>query len=229
MNRRICISDIHGCNRSFRALLEQLAPTEDDTIYLLGDYVDRGPDSKGVIDTIFKLRNEGFRVVCLMGNHEKMMLDAMGGHYSVARSWLMYGGLETTMSFNLTDFNQIPEKYITFMDGLERSHVTDEGEILVHAGLNFGNLNPMQDKSAMMWERDWYNLIDYHWLGKRIIVHGHTPTNRDKIEKMLENLEENRYLDIDAGCCYKSREGLGHLCAFDMTSRELIFQPNIDM
>jgi len=70
--RQIAISDIHGCARTFQALLDKIQLSTNDQLYLLGDYIDRGPDSKGVIDTILGLINAGYRVQTLMGNHEKM-------------------------------------------------------------------------------------------------------------------------------------------------------------
>ncbi|MCC6412552.1 MAG: metallophosphoesterase, partial [Saprospiraceae bacterium] len=63
--KKYAISDIHGCNKTFLALLENLDFSKADELYLLGDYVDRGPDSKGVFDTIFRLQSEGYKVQCL--------------------------------------------------------------------------------------------------------------------------------------------------------------------
>jgi serine/threonine protein phosphatase 1 len=72
-NRILAISDIHGNNKTFLDLLDKIALTKDDELYLLGDYIDRGPDSKGVIDTIWKLMDDNYRVFCIKGNHEEML------------------------------------------------------------------------------------------------------------------------------------------------------------
>lgn len=75
--KKYAITDIHGCNKTFQALLDKIAFTTADALYLLGDYIDRGPDSKGVFDTIFNLQETGHSVHCLRGNHEAMFLDSL--------------------------------------------------------------------------------------------------------------------------------------------------------
>ena len=74
--RTIAIGDIHGCSAALRALIAAIEPTADDTLVPLGDYVDRGPDSRGVIDAVLELEKR-CRVVPLLGNHELMLLDAL--------------------------------------------------------------------------------------------------------------------------------------------------------
>ena len=65
--RQIAISDIHGCARTFKKLvLEKVVLDKQDTLFLLGDYINKGPDSKGVLDFIFELKNSGFNVQCLI-------------------------------------------------------------------------------------------------------------------------------------------------------------------
>ena len=105
--------------------------------------------------------------------------------------------------------------------------------LLVHAGLDFQLDDPLSDPAEMCWLRDWYYNIRYDWLDGRIIVHGHTPADLETIDYQFLNLRASQYLDIDAGCVYGDpkhwkREGLGHLCAFDMTNQRLIFQEFLD-
>ena len=77
MERRIVIGDIHGCNKTFKKLLfEVLAISSEDKIYVLGDFVDRGPDSIGVINTILELKENAYHIYCLRGNHEQLMIDS---------------------------------------------------------------------------------------------------------------------------------------------------------
>jgi len=105
---------------------------------------------------------------------------------------------------------------------------TDE-YIMVHAGFKFDMPDPFLEKHAMIWQRQWYQRINYDWLGDRIIVHGHTPMSSFNIEKNFATIQEVQYLDIDAGCVFKNRIlGGGQLCAFDLTNMELIFQKNIE-
>ncbi|MDX1909179.1 MAG: metallophosphoesterase family protein [Bacteroidia bacterium] len=239
--RQIAISDIHGCIASLRALVEhQLQLRQDDKLYLLGDYIDRGPNSRGVLDYIMQLQQSGYDVTCLRGNHEQMMLDAVANPREVGQ-WIYNGGYEALTSFGTDDVTQIPEKYINFLHQLPFYAETDT-YILVHAGLNFTGTqkdvqkddflwrmhNPLRDTESMLWIRYWYDEIDWNWLKKRIIVHGHTPIEQDEILDMFEVLEEDQVIDIDNGCFAKLTPGLGKLCAFDMSRRMLFFQENID-
>ena len=77
MPKQWVIPDIHGCVRTLRALIEQLViPAKDDTLYFLGDFVDRGPDSKGVLDYVMGLEDQGYNIVALKGNHEEFFVKA---------------------------------------------------------------------------------------------------------------------------------------------------------
>ena len=95
--RIIAISDIHGFNKTFHALLDKVGLTKDDQLFILGDNIDRGPDSKGILDTIIKLQQDGYGIKCILGNHEEMMLKA---HYNPSQSdlWLLNGGNTTLKS-----------------------------------------------------------------------------------------------------------------------------------
>lgn len=239
--RKIAISDIHGCLKTFRGLLEdQVELTRNDELYLLGDYIDRGPDSKGVLDYMMALDEAGYTVKSLKGNHEEMMKSASQDPSEVAM-WLYNGGQETLQSFGIQEPREIPEKYLNFIDQLDFYFEVDN-YLLVHAGLNFvgekvgeegqGFLwrmhNPLRDRKSMLWIRWWYEDINWGWLKDRIIVHGHTPVEAEEIWDMHEVLNEDQVLDIDNGCFAKFREGMGQLCAFDMTNKALYFQENID-
>lgn len=225
--RKFVISDIHGHLNTFRFLVEQkLKLSSEDELYLLGDYVDRGPDSKGVIDYIWKLQDKLKEVVCLRGNHESMLLDsALGEDYY--EHWVSNGGQETLESFEAESIEEIPAIYLNFLEELEYYH-EQENYILVHAGLNFEENDPLSISEDMLWLRDWYGSIDYEWLGKRTIIHGHTPIPYNHIESLARNLEELRYLNIDCGCFFSYRSGKGRMCAFEMQTKQLFFQENMD-
>ena len=223
--RKFAISDIHGCNKTFQALLEQIDLQKTDELYLLGDYVDRGPDSKGVIDTIFRLRTEGYQVRCLKGNHEDRM-EAARWDPNVLREWRSWGGKQTMESFGVTNLNDIDQMYWEFLKELEFYFEVDE-YILVHAGLNFVG-PPLENEYSFLWIRNWYQDINYNWLKDRIILHGHTPITKTQINTNYNQLEKAQYLDIDAGCFYVLEPDMGKLCAFDMTNRKLYFEKNID-
>jgi serine/threonine protein phosphatase 1 len=218
--KKYAITDIHGCNVTFHALLEKLNLQPDDELYFLGDYIDRGPNSKGVIDTILDLKKQGYKVECLMGNHEEAMIQSRVD-YSMRQNWLSWGGKETLNSFGVW-IDEIPNKYWDFLENL-KPYLEVDDYILVHAGLNFRAGQPFENEYSMMWIRGWYDDIDYKWLGTRKIIHGHTPMRKDDIEAMANSINFSQYLDIDAGCyCYD------WLCAFELTEQRLIFQKKID-
>ncbi len=223
---RFAISDIHGCARTFGAILNKIELSREDELYLLGDFVDRGPDSKGVIDKIIQLQNLGFQIQCTRGNHEEMLLEAQDASPERERLWWANGGLETLYSFQARTAKDLPEVYLDWFRSLEACILLDD-YILVHAGLNFKAIAPLEDHTSMYWIRNWYQHIDRQWLGDRVIVHGHTPATATKIQRFIEELDQLPVIDIDNGCVYP-RPGLHQLCALNLDTRELIFQENIE-
>lgn len=231
--RNIAISDIHGCRNTFYQLLDKIAFSLSDRLYILGDYVDRGPDSKGVIDLIRQLQKQGYRITCLKGNHEELVLRAANGDFRFLEKWLITDGKDTMDSFGVSSCADIPAAYLQWMDALPYFLEVDN-YILVHAGLDFRLDDPFSDTREMCWLRNWYENIRYDWLAARVIVHGHTPVDLETIENQFIHLKNVQYIDIDAGCVYGDprywkQEGLGHLCAFDLSNRILYFQENVDV
>ena len=214
------ISDIHGCVQTFKALLNKIGFSKMDELYLLGDYVDRGPDSKGVIDHIMALTQEGYQVSALWGNHEQMLFDEILGV-----SW-PGGPPETLKSFGVTHVKDVDYKYIEWLKQLEYYIEVDQF-ILVHAGLNFKLDSPFDDKYDLLWIRNWYKDIDYDWLGSRTIIHGHTPSTLLKMKWQVQSHQEIRAIGIDNGCVFDSLE-FGHLACLNLKNMKLTFQKNID-
>ena len=225
---RYAITDIHGCAKTFKDMLAKLNFSKRDKLYLLGDYIDRGPDSKGVLDLIMNLQSTGHKVFCLKGNHEEKML--LSRHdINQSRNWLTWGGKETLESFGVEKINDIDNKYLEWMAALPNI-IELPDYVLVHAGLNFLVADPILDQYAMRWIRNWYEDINLTWLDGRIILHGHTPLVQTEIKEqwnqlMDEDNERAQYLDLDNGCVYSS-EGKNHLCAFNMDTKELYFLEN---
>lgn len=222
---RWAISDIHGCAKTFEALLDKIQLTTRDELYLLGDYIDRGPDSKGVIDHIWHLQKEGYKIYCLRGNHEQLALNSKTDPDDEF-IWSINGGDETLASFEANEVTDLPTSYLEFMESLPYFFEVEE-YILVHAGLNFDMPNPFEATHSMLWIRSWYKDINYQWLNNRIIVHGHTPQKKYAIEHQLKKLNKNGVLDIDCGCVFSMKD-MGQLCAFSLTERKLIFQSKVD-
>jgi len=228
--RQFAISDIHGCAATFRhATQHVLRLAAGDSLFLLGDFVDRGPDSKGVIDHIFGLQADGVAVQCLRGNHEQIMLSALYSEDSLAL-WLKNGGDATLASFGATNIRDIPAKYLSFFRDL-RFYIPLEKYFLVHAGLDFSQTDPLLNREAMLWIRgDWKNALDRTWLAGRVIVHGHTPLVRRDIEAQLIGLLPDKsatpVLCIDGGCVYGPPRG--QLCVLDLDARSFLFIANLD-
>ena len=221
--RTIAISDIHGFSSTFRSLLDQIGLLKDDKLYILGDSIDRGPDSKGAMDIIINLQQDGYNVYCIMGNHEEMMLKA---YYSPSQSdyWFMNGGDNTLKSFGVIQAKDVPSKYIQFIESLDYEFVTNSA-IFVHAGLNMLNENPYQDEHSKLWITNWYDEINFDWLRNRKIIHGHVFRSQYEIEKSLENIDRFPVMSIDNGCYYY-KTGFNHLCALDLTNSKLYFNRN---
>lgn len=225
--RKIVIGDIHGCLKTFENLLARLDLQFQDELFLLGDYIDRGPDSKGVLDKVQALANEPFKLVALMGNHEQVL---MSNYYAeVDKGWYDMADEEFLNSFNIPNLKEFPKAYIEFCANLPLYYIDDE-LLLVHAGLNFKSEEPLKDEKSMLWIRNWYDDLNISWLAGRTLVHGHTPLTKSDIELQFSFLNKLRVLNIDCGACFKEgiEHEVGYLCAYDHTNQQLYFEKNAD-
>ncbi|CAN5396663.1 metallophosphoesterase family protein [soil metagenome] len=224
MERRFVVSDIHGCAKTFNELLfNQLHIEEIDSLYLLGDYVDRGPDSKGVLDIIIELSENKYKVFPLRGNHEQFMFNSFLGP-KLHQFWLECGGHQTLQSFKAATIFDIPSQYIDFLESLVY-YIELEDFLLVHAGFNFSEGKPFQDLEAMMMIRNYK--VDRRYIGNKKIIHGHTPIPLYEIKKNLKD-EDLMAINLDAGCVYKNTFGLGNLLALDLDTWNFYIQPCLD-
>ena len=227
MGRKIVIGDIHGCLKTFERLLDTLALEADDQLFLVGDYVDRGPDSKGVLDKVMSLESEAFESVVLMGNHEQLFVNDY--KCETEKGWFDMASPELLKSFGLPNLKPLPVTYPRFCNTLPL-YYEDDDLVIVHAGFNFELDDPLSDEKSMLWIRDWYKYLDKAWLGERILVHGHTPRTRTEIRKQFSMLDKLPILNVDCGACFPEGKshGLGYLCAYDHTHRRLYFEPNAE-
>ncbi len=224
MGRRFAISDIHGSAVTFRKLVvETLRFSHEDTLYLLGDYVNKGPDSKGVFDFIFSLQETGNKVFCLKGNHEAYLLDALRDSDKESY-FLTRGGKATLQSFGVSKVAEIPVEYLSFMESLPLYFQLDK-YLLVHAGFDFALPDPFVDESSILNIRQFD--VDLGQTGGRSIIHGHVPTAMEKIVVSINAMES--HISIDAGCVYPHIPFLGYLAALDLVTGQLYFEKNIDM
>ncbi|MEI6206755.1 MAG: metallophosphoesterase [Desulfuromonadales bacterium] len=228
MKRTFAIPDIHGCCRTFRQLLfHKLEFQKSDTLYLLGDYIDRGPDSKGVIDTILELQRDGYDVQPIKGNHEQMLIDFdESGTDEMLEYWLENGGSETLQSYGSEGAELIiPGEHLDFIKALPVCIAT-ESHVFVHAGLNFSLDKPLAGTSQefMLWNRK-YQYMDSKIIGGRKMIAGHTPRYLDEIEESLER----DFIQLDNGCYLGDQlYGKGNLVALELNSNRLYVQDNID-
>jgi serine/threonine protein phosphatase 1 len=191
MSRTIAIGDIHGCSVALKSLIDAIAPQSDDLIVPLGDYVDRGIDSKGVLDQLIQLKAR-CRLVPILGNHDQMMLHAKDGRQDF-RFWLNCGGDAALDSYGSTSqLSLIPSSHFDFLKSC-RSYFETETHVFVHA--NFKPDVPIDklDDHTLRW----LSLRDYvsatrHYSGKTFVV-GHTP--------QAEILDLDYLVCLDTGVC----------------------------
>lgn len=205
--RVIAIGDAHGCATALRTLLEAVRPGADDTIVVLGDCIDRGPDSRGVMEQLMELR-ERCRLVPLMGNHEEMMLNFLDGRPQ-PDDWLLCGGEATLSSYDATDDpTRVPSQHVEFIRSWDDYWQTDT-HFFAHGG--YHPEHPLAEQRWRVWR--WHSLRDMvpgpHISGKTAVV-GHTS------QKSGEILDFGYLVCVDTYCW-----GGGWLTALDTTSGRL--------
>jgi serine/threonine protein phosphatase 1 len=205
-SRTIAIGDIHGCFHAFEALLNALSPTADDCLVLLGDYVDRGPDSCRVIQRILELERH-CTLVPLLGNHEVMLLEALKSLEWLV-PWLGYGGQQTMDSYG-GDPSQIPPGHLDFMRAC-RPYFETETHLFVHANYEPDLPLDQQPEETLLWSHLTLRLPPPHTSGKRAVV-GHTPQVNGEI------LDLGHLVCIDTYCY-----GSGWLTALDVDSGQTV-------
>ena len=184
------IGDVHGCLRQLRELEQKIqadaAGVEGEKwIVQLGDLVDRGPDSAGVLEYVMARPSGGFRRICLAGNHEEMFGNFFASP-SRRSSWLDFGGHETLESYGIDPLalrettphrtrtildSHVPSEHIAFLAGLPVM-VELPGMVLVHAGLRPGISLDRQADEDLMWIREPFLTAEF---AEYRVVHGHTP------------------------------------------------------
>jgi len=170
--RTIAIGDIHGCSMALRSLIEALAPRPEDTIVVLGDFIDYGPDTRGVVEELIDLSGRCDLVV-LMGNHEEMLLAALESRSGLGY-WLACGGEPTLDSYGYQPGGDlIPEAHARFIRGC-RDYYEAETHIFAHA--NYDHRLPMDRTGGtkLRWEILEPQRQCPHYSAKRVVV-GHTP------------------------------------------------------
>lgn len=175
------VGDIHGCLDELSRLLEALPLEDSDRLIFLGDYVDRGPDSKGVVSYLMEWQRKGKQeMIFLKGNHEDMFLAYLGLPGRYGDMFLFNGGGATLSSYGISPKNGSPEKalsllpgsHLEFLKGL-RTYYPMEPFLCVHAGVNPAKPLDQQTEEELLWIRDEF-IVSQHGLPYTVLF-GHTP------------------------------------------------------
>jgi serine/threonine protein phosphatase 1 len=202
--RTIAIGDIHGCSAGLAAIIKAIDPQPEDTIVTLGDYVDRGIDSKGVLDQLIELAGR-CRLVPILGNHDDMMLHA-GDSERDFQSWMSCGGQTALDSYGDTgSLDLIPEAHLRFLAQCISVFET-ETHFFVHANYKPNFRLEQLDGLTLRWLSLNEEMPQPHW-SRKIAVVGHTP--------QPEILDVGHLICLDTGCGFG-----GWLTAFDVDHRQ---------
>lgn len=212
-HRYYVVGDIHGridLLRQLHAMIltdhDAAAPSISATVVFLGDYVDRGNDSKQVVEFLCQKPFDDFQHIFLLGNHEQAFIDFMGNP-EVGGDWFRFGGIATALSYGAIELNEDPHplQYGQIRDNLERNVPTHHLEFLqelnfsyeagdylfVHAGVYPGIPLEKQSRDDLIWIRDEF-LKSRHDHGK-IIVHGHSITQKPDNRKNRIGIDTGAY------------------------------------
>lgn len=217
MKRLIAVGDIHGQHHMLLTLMADIEPSNDDQIVFLGDYIDRGEESPAILDWLLSFKQQYPKTICLRGNHEQMLLDAVaaaqrkidgrntflddfmairGQGLPVAiSSYMANGGMETLAAYNqLTDdfdpcsaLCEIPRAHIEFLSNMPYFWQCRHF-FFVHAGVD--PKDPTGEKRGMeafLWQRKSLWTKDSKW--DKVVVHGHTPVAKPQVNEMEINLD----------------------------------------
>ncbi len=196
--RTFVIGDIHGCVDEIDRLLDALSPSSADTLVLLGDYIDRGPSSRAVIDRMLRLRREAPRCVFLKGNHEDMFLAYMGQQGAYGEAFLFNGGEATLRSYGLEECTpaavaaRLPPEHLAFLLSLEMRF--QQGRFLcVHAGIAPDRPLDDQRDEDLLWIRDGF--IAHPHPFPYTVLFGHTPQREVLVDEPYK-------IGLDTGLVY---------------------------
>ena len=202
------------------AILEKLQPYKDRQFIFIGDYIDRGPDSRKVIERLIEFQKE-VDCVFLRGNHEQMLLDAV--YRNDSNLWMMNGGQSTLQSYGLKRRDSVlfPDDHQEFFDRTKMYYDTKD-YFFVHAGISPAktieqSIKDDNEIKEFLWERSHLNAFRTPW--EKTVVFGHTPRPKP--------LRKDHMIGIDTGCVY-DRVGYGKLTAVKLPEEEFIQQVCLD-
>jgi serine/threonine protein phosphatase 1 len=179
------IADLHGRYDLLTAAIDAIAEHaagREFKIVTLGDYVDRGPQSRQIIEYLMGAQDAGAPIICLKGNHEDMMHETLMAPLD-PNWWVGNGGETTLKSYN----NEVPSNHLHWIKNLPKMHV-DKHRVFVHAGIDPTRKLDDQNDEHLMWFRYIEGTDEGH--GDRHVVHGHTPNPHGPVKlKNRTNLD----------------------------------------
>ncbi len=214
------IGDIHGCIRQLVTLQNKIFnytkyKKDEDLLLYLGDYIDRGLNSKDVINHILKLQKDGIKSIFLMGNHEQVMIDFLFNKVNNLKYWLNLGADKTFKSYDIEvaefikegfEDNKIDKLRNIFLSKLTKDHIhffnnfklsyTLNDYLFVHAGINPEKSLSEQSSTDFLWSRS-DQFFDKNFKYEKIVIHGHTP------EK--EVIDFPYRINVDTGCFFSGK------------------------
>ena len=231
------IGDIHGCLKQLITLQDKIFNypqynKEEDLLLYLGDYIDRGPSSKDVINHILQLQTEGIKSIFLMGNHEQFMIDFLFNKINNLSNWIMNGADQTFKSYDIevAEFikdgfeddnidklrniflSKLTKGHVYFFKNLKLTYIMGD-YLFVHAGINPEKSLSEQNKMDFLWSRS-DQFFDKNFKFEKIIVHGHSP------EKEVINFPYR--INVDTGSFFSGK--LSCVCLNDKDKkREFIY------
>lgn len=208
------IGDLHGCPDELEVLLDAIAPGEDDTVVFLGDYVDRGPAVRPLVDRLLQLQHQPFASIFLRGNHEDMLLAYLGIGGRHGDVYLENGGGATLRSYGIpigspgaASLALLPQEHAAFF-GACRMHYVAAPFLFVHAGIRPGIALGDQSDEDLLWIREEFfsrpHALPY------TVVYGHTPTREARVELPY-------CIGLDTGLVYGNK-----LSCLDADGRRLV-------
>lgn len=214
--RHYAVGDIHGCYHTLLDLMNKLPLESQDKLIFLGDYIDRGPHSKQVVDYVRGITGPDTNNIALLGNHEKMCIDSYRGSGYWGSTWMDNGGRETIDSYDTRTDEQkrkpsmaldmeayhewkehlprVSQEHIEWMASLPLFYETDE-YYFVHAGIDPEEELEYQCEQDLLWIRG--EFINYAMRLPKRVVFGHTPFEKAQV---LSNK-----IGIDTGCVYGNK------------------------
>ncbi len=201
------IGDIHGCIKAVEKLLKNVSPKEDDTVIFLGDYIDRGTDSRRVIEFLLRFSETHKKSIFIKGNHEWMFERFYERRQPEDWELWEYNGAKKTLE-SYGGIDKIPISHVNFLERTKYYHIKNK-YLFVHGGVKPNVKLKDQKSEDMIWIRDEF-IYSQNPLDGYTIVFGHTPMNKPLIS--------SDKIGIDTGCVYG-----GHLTCIRMEDKK-IFQ-----